>query len=288
MPVGDPKCSELMITEEDVFDALSSLDPTKAMGIDGIGPKILKSCALAIYQPLHHLFQTSLHTLTIPKEWKIHCISPIHKSGDRSLVTNYRPISLLSSTSKVLEHLVSNKCYGYLEPLLSVVQFGFRKGHSTLQQLLLFYSKVLDSLADGNQCDVIFLDFAKAFDTVPHQELLLKLRMLGVSGNLWLWLKDYLTGRMQCVRIGEERSHLLPVISGVPPGSILGPFAFSGIDLPDTISHLDLLLLAYDDAKCLRSIESEADSLLLQEDLDSMCMWSAQWKLSFKTIKCVS
>ena len=125
---------------------------------------------------------------TILKEWTIHCITPIHKSGDRSLVANYRIISLLSSTAKVLEGLVRNKCYAHLESSLSVVQFGFRKGRSTLQQLLLFYTKVLDTLGEGKQCDVIFLDFAKAFDTVPHQELLLKLWSLGVSGKLWLWL----------------------------------------------------------------------------------------------------
>ena len=168
------------------------------------------------------LFQTCLQMHTILKEWTIHCITPIHKSGDRSLVANYRPISLLSSTSKVWR-VWRNKCYTHLASSLSVVS---GKGQSTLQQLLLFYTKVLDTLGEGKQCDVIFLDFSKAFDTVPHQELLLKLRSLGVSEKLWIWLQNYLTGRMQCVQVGEERSQLLPVLSGVPQGSNLGPLLF--------------------------------------------------------------
>ena len=287
MPVSDPNCSELTISEEDVFNILSSLDQSKAMGLDGIGPRILKSCALSIYQPLHYLFTISLQTHKIPKEWKIHCITPIHKSGDRSSVTNYRPISLLSTTSKVLELLIKKKCYTYLESSLSAAQFGFRYGHSTLQQLLLFYTHVFDLNTPCSHYDVIFLDFARAFDSVPHQELLLKLRMLGVSGKLWLWLQEYLSGRMQCVSIEDTKSDLLPVISGVPQGSILGPLLFLAYtnDMPDVISHSDLLLFA-DDAKCLKMIECEDDSKLLQEDLDSLCMWSTQWKLKFKTAKC--
>ena len=108
---------------------------------------------------------------------------------------SYRPISLLSSTSKVLERLIYNKCIEHLEPVISLSQFGFMSGRSTVQQLLVFFNQILD----GNSCqsDVVYLDFAKAFDTVPHVELLFKLRSYGISGHLWRWFQCYLSGRQQ-------------------------------------------------------------------------------------------
>ena len=171
---------------------------------------------------MFHLFQVSIVKHKLPAEWKLHGITPIYKSGDRGSVTNYRPISLLSTASKVLERLVYSKLSVFLSESMSAVQFGFLRDHSTLQQMLLFYDKIMGS-SSTSQWDVIFLDFAKAFDTVPHDELLLKLKRLGVSGDLWLWIREYLSMRFQCVCIGECRSELLPVMSGVPQGSILGP-----------------------------------------------------------------
>ena len=109
------------ITASDVFDVLSTLDPSKAMGTDGIGPRIIRECALALCEQLQRLFSVILCQHLLPAEWKIHCISPIHKSGDRASVENYRPISLLSSTSKILERLIYNKCIDLLSPTFYVV-----------------------------------------------------------------------------------------------------------------------------------------------------------------------
>ena len=164
-----PSICNIDICESDVYKVLYGLDATKAKGLDGIGPSVLKHCALALYQPIHHLFRASIFLHQLPGEWKIHCITPIHKSGDRGAVSNYRPISLLSSTSKVLERLIYDKLISFLKEFISPVQFGFLKGHSTLQQLLLFYDRVMNS-TPSSQWDVIF---KKAFDSVPHNELLL-------------------------------------------------------------------------------------------------------------------
>ena len=132
------------------------------------------------------------------------------------------------------------------------------------------------------------LDFCKAFDSVPHNELLLKLHNLGVSGDLWLWLQCYLEGRSQCVCIDGSRYSFLPVISGVPQGSILGPLLFLVYvnDLPDCVLKSSLYMFA-DDAKCAYPIRCTTDSTMLQDDLDLMCKWSSMWKLSFKESKCV-
>lgn len=131
-------------------------------GLDGIGPNVLKSSSLALCGPL---LQLCLDTQTIPQEWKLHVITPVHKSADWASVENYRPISLLSSTFKVLE------CLG-----ISTAQFGFMGGRCTVQQLLLFFYK---SVTNGTQVDVIYLDFSEAFDSVPYS--------IGV--NLWNWFK---------------------------------------------------------------------------------------------------
>ena len=281
-------CS-LTISDTEVFEAISSLDPTKSSGCDGVGPKLLKHCASALYVPLHHLFSVSLSKHSIPYEWKCHSITPIFKSGDKSQVKNYRPISLLCIVSKVLERLIyRNVCKFIIDNnILYHHQFGFRQHHSTTQQLLIFLSNIHSALNNRSQCDVIYLDFKKAFDSVPHQELLLKLWEVGVVGNLWRWFREYLTNRYQRVCINNCNSSTLPVVSGVPQGSLLGPLLFLIYinDLPSSLKHSDTFLFA-DDTKCLRSVCSPLDCTLLQSDLDALSSWSTQWKLMFNETKC--
>ena len=164
----------------------------------------------------------SLALCHIPQEWKVHRIRPILKSGDKLLVSYYRPISLLCVTSKVLEKLVYNKIIDFVTPKLSKNQFGFSKGKSCLSQLLLSYGQLYKEIDRGAKFNTIFLDFKKAFDSVPHNVLLIKLWRLGIMGDLWLWFREYLTQRLHYVQIDQTPSSLLPVKSGVPQGSILG------------------------------------------------------------------
>ena len=191
--------SEISITEEDVFQALTSLDPSKASGCDGIGSKLLKHCALALYQPLHHLFCLSFSQHYIPVEWRSHLI----KSGNRNSVKNYRPISLLCVTSKVLERIVYNHLIDFVNSSISTKQFGFLHNRSTLQQLLIFLNTVNLSLNTNSQTDAVYLDFKKAFDSVAHNELLFKLWSFGITGSLWKWLQVYLTNRGQCASVNN-------------------------------------------------------------------------------------
>ena len=133
----------------------------------------------------------------------------------------------------------------------------------------------------------MYLNLKKAFDSVPHQELLLKLWKAGVVGSLWRWFREYLSNRYQNMCINGSNSPMLPVISGVPQGSILGPLLFLLYinDLPSSIVHSETFLFA-DDTKYLRPISSSNDHFLLQSDLDLLSKWSTEWKLTFNETKC--
>ena len=275
---------EICFSELDVFRVLQSLDVSKAMGCDGISPRLLKHSALALYQPFYHLFQLSLSQSYLPFEWRTHLIKPTFKSGDRNSVRNYRPISLLSVVSKVLEKLVYNSIVDYTSTSISSCQFGFLRGRSTLQQLLIFFNILHNS---SSQIDVVYLDFRKAFDSVAHNELLLKLWNFGINGKLWSWMKAYLTDRLQYVSVGHSTSSTLPVLSGVPQGSILGPLLFLIFvnDMPDTAWFSKILLFA-DDAKCIMPISSPLDSTYLQSDLLRLSQWCTTWNLYLNENKC--
>ena len=198
-----------------------------------LGPSVLQACASPLTSILHHLFSLSLKNGVVPTEWKLHAITPVFKSGDKSNVKNYRPISLLSNISKVLERLVYNKVFDYYSSSISHYQFGFCKNKSSLQQLLLYFD---DLCSSNKQTDCIYLDFSKAFDSVPHNELLMKFWSVGITDKLWTWFQSYLSNRRQFVSINNCSSDALPVKSGVPQGSILGPPMISYLQLCIPIS----------------------------------------------------
>ena len=281
---------DIVITEPDVLDILQSLDVNKACGIDSISPKIFRYCALPLLKPICHLFSVSLSTSDIPTEWRTHCVVPIYKSGDKSLVSNYRPISLLCILSKVLERIVYNNLLVYLKQTLTVHQFGFLPGRSALQQLLLVTETLLSAKLTQAEVDIIYMDFRKAFDSVSHNRLLQKLQTIGVTGNLWNWLRSYLTNRFQSVRIGNYSSDLCHVLSGVPQGSVLGPLLFIVFinDLPECILSSIPFLFA-DDTKCLQIINSSRSNGInhLQEDINNVSCWSCNTNLIFNEAKFV-
>jgi len=173
---------DIEVSKEEVFEALTSLDPNKAMAID---PKILKFRAPVLVQPIYHLFLLSLIHQSLPLDQKIHIISPVYKSGNKSAVNNnYHPISLLCVVSKVLECIIFNKISDFITEAILPNKFGFLRGQSCTQQLLFFLNEIYDSAANNTQTDVLYLDFRKAFDTIPHNKLLKKLYNIG-SYMIW-------------------------------------------------------------------------------------------------------
>ena len=170
------------------------------------------------------------------------------------MVENYRPISLLNNVSKVMERIVFNHVYPVIEPCISHAQHGFIHRRSTTSNLLDMYGEVGATLDRGGQTDVIFLDFSKAFDSVPHNLLIHKLRSFGFNGNLLNWLQNYLFDRHQSIIIDGKESNSLPVTSGVLQGSILGPLFFVLYinDLPNVCNSK--VSLYADDAKVFKKL----------------------------------
>ena len=171
---------------------------------------------------------------------------------------------------------------------ISSFQFGFLPCRSTLQQMLLFIDNLINAKAQRAPVDVIYLDIKKAFDTVSHTILLQKLKGYGIAGNLLLWFRAYLTDRIQCVRINDATSDFMPVTSGVPQGSILGPLLFVLFinDLPAAAKSAAMFLFA-DDTKCMQVTKNTEDIFLLQADLNQIHHWSNTSDLFFNENKCV-
>ena len=160
--------SQIEVTVDEVMERLSELDTTKACGPDKIPARLLKECSEQIAPSLYSLFNHSLSIGQIPREWKSADVTPIHKKDSKEDAKNYRPISLLPIVSKVLERCMGNRFYDHLKDLISVLQHGFLPNRSCVTQLLLVLHTVGQSLDNNIQSDMIYLDFAKAFDTVDQ------------------------------------------------------------------------------------------------------------------------
>ena len=216
------------VTMTEVIETTRKLMDKKSPDDLGLTSFLLKKIIDLVVIPVHHILKLSFENGVVPQQLKIARVVPVHKAGDRLLMDNYRPISLLPTFSKVMEKIVAERLTNFLNDnsLLSQWQFGFRTRHSTIHPMMHFMNHVTDAFNSKQSSIAIFCDLRKAFDTCDHDILLNKLAKYGVTGSELLWFKSYLSNRQQFVTINNSRSSLLEVRLGVPQGSILGPLLF--------------------------------------------------------------
>ena len=273
-----------------VIKQLSTLKTNKSTGLDRISARLLKDAAPVIAPTLTEIFNHSLKSSTFPQIWKDGKVMPIFKSGDRSNMSNYRPVTVLPILSKILERFVHTQIYNHLSEnnILSPQQFGFRPKLSTSTALAFFTDNILDNADNGLVTASVFLDFSKAFDTVDHAILLRKLKSVGLDGNSLSWFHSYLTSRRQITSINDTLSSSLPVTVGVPQGSILGPLLFIIYvnDMPKRfIKHCKIILYADDTLLYYSSTSANDIKKYVNEDLNLISKWLADNLLTLNCTK---
>jgi Reverse transcriptase (RNA-dependent DNA polymerase) len=277
-----------VFTQAEFINIINSMEPKSSADINGLSNKILKFVKFEISKPLVHLFNLSLTTGKFPSELKCSKTVPIFKAGDNSMCDNYRPISLLSSLSKVLEKAVANRLMSHLRDnqLLYEGQFGFQPGVSTVHHLLKLTNFVAEELNKKNFTVGILLDLKKAFDVVPHKILLKKLENLGIAGVSLRWFASYLEGRTQCVEIDGKISEVLNLAISILQGSILGPILFLCYinDLPNCT---ELLALMFADDTIGLTSGPELHPLLNKANLElqKLGMWFRANKMAVNVSK---
>ena len=221
---------------------------------------------------LRVIFQRSINQGKLPNIWKDANVSPVLKKGDKSEPSNYRPISLTCVLCKVLEHIVASSLFRHFTDLniLYELQHGFRERRSCETQLIVLVDELSKNMQMGKQTDLILLDFSKAFDKVAHEKLLQKLHFYGIRRDTLKWIKGFLNNRKQSAVINGINSDSIPVSSGVPQGSVLGPILFLAYinDLPEQVRSR--VRFFADDTAMYLAISSLSDANILQDDLSKI------------------
>ena len=277
------------ISPEELLNILSNLKKSSS-GVDGLKPRVVREIRHEILNPLLHVVNLSLSQGHFPSKLKQAVITPIHKKGDKTLMSNYRPISVLNVFAKVLEKLMYTRLISYLNAtnVLYQRQFGFRKGHSTEMAITEAVTIITKSLNKKTPVLAVNMDLSKAFDTINHEILLKKMEKYGISGRILNWFNCYLTGRTQIVRFGKYGSISHPITRGVPQGSTLGPLLFLLYlnDIYTVSNQIDLVLYA-DDCNIFFKIPSQdvnfSDQVL--STLNQISEWFSCNELALNTSK---
>ncbi len=217
-----------LITELEVRRALDGLNPDKGAGPDGLFPKVLKALNSHIAPVLARMFNLSLQTAQVPGDWRRAIVTPVAKSPRTTDPRQFRPISLTSVVCKILETILKENLVSHLFQLslLTTRQHGFLPRRSTVTNLLSAEETVTRWLDEGGTVDIVYLDFAKAFDSVNHRLLLTKLKCYGIAPSVINWIESYLRRRSFQVSVNGSLSQVAEAASGAPQGSVLGPILF--------------------------------------------------------------
>ena len=280
--------SDIDINEADIVKAINEINNGSAPGPDGIPAILLKKVAHTIAKPLALLLRQSVDTSKIYEEHKLAYITPTYKSGSRLEASNYRPVSLTSHVMKVYERVMKKNIMKHLmkNGLFNIGQHGFVPGKSTQTQLLVHHETIYNNMIKEKNTDVVYLDFAKAFDKVDHNILAQKIRKHNIVDKIGRWLKEFLQNRRQIVIANGEKSNEAKVISGVPQGTVLAALLFVIMisDIDNNVTDSVVRSFA-DDTRISREINCDEDRNSLQRDLNKIYEWAEVNRMVFNSDK---
>ena len=277
------------VNVETVYRLIIKLTISKATGVDDISAKVLKAAAPAIAEPLTRIFNMSIASGKFPMEWKAARLTPIFKKGQRSMLDNYRPISILPVISKLMERILYEQMCDYFKKqnILSEHQFGFRQFHSTTTTLLDCTNEWYINMDRSLYNIVVLLDLKKAFDTVNHEILLCKFERYGFDYKALDLLKNYLTDRTQRCQLNGMLSDQRRITCGIPQRSILGPLLFIIYinDLPNCLKHTTPRMFADDTSLTAAGKTFNEAEEIANKDLKNVKAWLSSNKLSLNIAK---
>ena len=276
------------VSEDRIGNIIKHLKSKSSYGYDEISNNLIKHASNSLIKPLTLIVNQVLHTGIFPRQLKLSRVKPVHKSGEQSHFCNYRPISLLPSMSKVFEYVIFDQLMTFLtdNKLFCMEQFGFRPGHSTELAALRLVDHLTTEMDNSNVPTNIYIDLSKAFDSLNHSILLKKLNHYGISGCSHKLFCSYLSDRSQYVDFNGQMSTEMPISTGVPQGSVLGPLLFLIYinDLP-LVSNIFTMLMYADDTTLYCNVNNDVTDDLLNYELSKICDWLGANKLALNVSK---
>lgn len=282
-------CSLHPTSPMEIINLVKALSNSHSSSFDEISTSLLKNIIHPIAQPLADIINCCLDKGIFPDKMKIAKVIPIFKTGKKTDIKNYRPISILPAISKIFEKLIEQRITSFIERfnIVASSQFGFRKKHSTQMAILSLYEKVTEALDNNEFAIGIFVDLSKAFDTLNHKILINKLEYYGIRGVPLALIKSYLHNRTQYVSYHNYLSCHQPITCGVPQGSVLGPLLFTLYinDIEHACPELNFILFADDTNLMYSNKDIWTLKRIVNNQLASLANWFKANKLSLNISK---